>query len=79
MLRSSRVLQRMQDSANVNYGYLTLIKFAATCILIAHWMACLFHLVPTAQTGDCNWINHCASPERPCCRHIVSFSRTRAT
>ena len=58
VLRSSRVLQRMQDSSNVNYGYLTLIKFAATCVFIAHWMACLFHLVQASQPGDCNWVNH---------------------
>ena len=48
----------MQDSTNVNYGYLTLIKFAATCIFIAHWMACLFHLVQSSEPGDCNWVNH---------------------
>ena len=58
VLRSSRVLQRVQDSANVNYGYLTLGKFAITCVMIAHWMACLLHLVQASQPGNCNWVNH---------------------
>jgi hypothetical protein len=56
--RSSRVLQRMQDSTNVNYGYLTLIKFAATCIFIAHWMAVPFPPRASSEPGDCNWVNH---------------------
>jgi potassium voltage-gated channel Eag-related subfamily H protein 7 len=64
VLRSSRVLLRLQDSMNVSYGYLTLAKFAAACILIAHWMACLFHLVQASQSsgdgadGECNWVSH---------------------
>jgi hypothetical protein len=57
VLRSSRVLQRMQDSMNINYGYVTLAKFACSCLLIAHWMACLLHLVHASQQGSCNWVN----------------------
>ena len=54
VLRSSRVLQRMQDSTNVNYGYLTLLKFAATYIFIAHSLACL--PVPSgAKLCVCVW------------------------
>lgn len=53
VLRSSRVLKRLEDHALFHYSYVTLAKFAASTLLLTHWMACLFHLVEASASRCC--------------------------
>jgi len=68
ILRSGRIFRRLENSISVKYGVIQLWKFVVATCLIAHWMACGFHLVVTVEDrscmqgdgelmdGGCNWV-----------------------
>ena len=56
ILRSSRIFARFENSMTINYGALKLVKFVVGTLFIAHWMACLWHLVKVVEQSRCNWV-----------------------
>jgi hypothetical protein len=57
ILRSSRIFARFENSMTINYGALKLFKFIVGTLFIAHWMACLWHLIKVIEAGKCNWVD----------------------
>lgn len=58
---SSRPLTSLTQSVPsrlfvVSPSYLTLAKYSFTTLLLAHWMACMFHLVYVTNSDACNWV-----------------------
>ena len=39
LLRTSRLVTRLEDHAGFHYSYLSLARFAISTVLLAHWMA----------------------------------------
>lgn len=67
ILRSSRIFARFENSMTINYGALKLFKFIVGTLFIAHWMACLWHLIKVIEVSKCNWVDEyyygaCADP-----------------
>lgn len=56
ILRSSRIFARFENSMTINYGALKLFKFIVGTLFIAHWMACLWHLIKVIEASKCNWV-----------------------
>ena len=56
ILRSSHIFARFENSMTINYGALKLTKFVVGTLFIAHWMACLWHLVKIVEQSRCNWV-----------------------
>mmetsp|Transcript_11731 Transcript_11731/g.38590 ORF Transcript_11731/g.38590 Transcript_11731/m.38590 type:complete len:644 (+) Transcript_11731:119-2050(+) len=56
ILRSSRIFQRLENEMNINYGMIKLAKFLVVTALIAHWMACAWHLVVVVEEAHCSWV-----------------------
>merc|ERR1711988_1312953 len=44
ILRAGRIFDRWESSMAINYSVLTLAKFVALTVVIAHWLACLWHM-----------------------------------
>jgi len=49
LVRTSRLLRRMEDNMGVNYGHITLVKFFVATVLLMHWMACMMTLARTRR------------------------------
>ena len=56
ILRSGRILKRLEDSINVDYNVLTLCKFVAGTLMIAHWLACLWQLLARVVGNKDDWV-----------------------
>ena len=57
ILRSARIFARFENNMVINYGVLKLTKFVVGTLFIAHWMACLWHLIKVIEDVDCNWVS----------------------
>jgi len=57
ILRSARIFARFENNMVINYGVLKLTKFVVGTLFIAHWMACLWHLIKVIEDADCNWVS----------------------
>ena len=44
ILKSGAIVKRLEDAINIDYNLLTLYKFLAGTLIIAHWLACLWQL-----------------------------------
>jgi len=58
LLRAGRIFDRWETAYAINNGQLTLVKFLFLTVIVAHWMACAFHMVRVIeddQTGR-NWV-----------------------
>ena len=42
----------------MSYGKVKLTKFMVATALIAHWMACLWHLTRVIEDAECNWVTN---------------------
>ena len=57
MVRLIVIFRRWQDLSWTNSGYLRIIKFFATIMLIIHWIACAWFLVPFVENFPENsWV-----------------------
>lgn len=59
LLRSSRVLNRLEQNLPIKFAYYTFIKFCVVVLMVDHWFACLLGLVPVIEETDktfCWWI-----------------------
>ena len=62
LVRTSRLLRRMEDNMGVNYGHITLVKFFVATVLLMHWMACMMTLARTRRPR--------AAPRRAACARV---------
>ncbi|KAK3233293.1 hypothetical protein CYMTET_56404 [Cymbomonas tetramitiformis] len=56
VLRAGRMLQRAEAALEVDYATMELVKFIVFVFLNAHWLACLWHMVPVMEDKEENWI-----------------------
>jgi hypothetical protein len=80
LARLSRVFERLEEAANIASGYVTLTKFFAATLLLAHWLACGLHMVVQFEgvrggrldwfwgLGPRNAVRGAAPPAHPCAR-----------
>ena len=47
--RRGRIFRRLENSLSINYGVIQLTKFVLWTVLIAHWMACAYHVVTVIE------------------------------
>mmetsp|Transcript_27390 Transcript_27390/g.89649 ORF Transcript_27390/g.89649 Transcript_27390/m.89649 type:complete len:686 (+) Transcript_27390:150-2207(+) len=56
VLRSGRILRRLEDNINVDYNLLMLNKFIIGTLFIAHWLACIWGLLPQVVGSYDDWV-----------------------
>lgn len=58
ILRASRLLNRYESSLGLSFSWISISKCSIGMLVIAHWLACAFHLVPgfLESPPDENWI-----------------------
>jgi len=57
ILRAGRMFDRWESAIAVNYSMLTLAKFLFLTVIVAHWMACAWHMVKVIEdNADENWV-----------------------
>jgi hypothetical protein len=52
IIRSGRIFARLEAALNMNYGVLQLTKFVLWTIIIAHWMACAYHMITLIESME---------------------------
>ena len=68
----------VRDHLGMTYAMTQLVSFLSGCILIAHWLACLYHFSALVEPGECNWCVDSAPPPltlEPFCRAFTSSWR----
>ena len=71
IMRSSKVLARTMEIWNISNGMAELLKYFMAVFVVAHWLACLLHLVVHSQQTNCNWVNQYFGARR-CQLHCIS-------
>jgi len=57
ILRAGRMFDRWESAVAVNYSMLTLCKFLFLTVIVAHWMACVWHMVVIIEDDlEENWV-----------------------
>jgi|EP00505_MAST-04D_sp_SCG-Rhode-Island_P002951 potassium voltage-gated channel Eag-related subfamily H protein 7 len=62
VFRASRMLDRWQNKLSLGFGHITMIKFLISVIIICHWLACFWRMIPDLElhvdeTGNAvNWL-----------------------
>lgn len=57
ILRAGRMFDRWESAVAVNYSLLTLGKFLFLTVIIAHWMACAWHMIKVIEDDTTNnWV-----------------------
>ena len=56
--RLSRVLTHLHEHGNVRSGYVALLKYLCTMLILIHWLACGLHAVAQFEGAACNWVLH---------------------
>lgn len=58
ILRSGRILKRIQTSMGISFASVTLIKLLSITLLVIHWQACLWNIIPSLEADDATtWIS----------------------
>mmetsp|Transcript_28338 Transcript_28338/g.92542 ORF Transcript_28338/g.92542 Transcript_28338/m.92542 type:complete len:888 (-) Transcript_28338:70-2733(-) len=58
ILRAGRLFQRMEASMALDYGLLMMVSFFGNTIMISHWTACLWRILPHLQgESGMNWMH----------------------
>lgn len=65
ILRAGRMFERWETSMAINYSILTLCKFVALTIVVAHWLACLWHMTVNIEAVPVNWVTNYGDPANP--------------
>jgi len=69
ILRAGRMFDRWESAVAVNYSVLTLVKFLFLTVIVAHWMACVWHMTVVIEDAEPNWVSGylCSGSDiRPC-------------
>lgn len=57
ILRAGRMFDRWESAIAVNYSMLTLFQFLFLTVIVAHWMACAWHMVKVIEDNTTeNWV-----------------------
>lgn len=57
ILRAGRMFDRWESAVAVNYSMLTLGKFVFLTVIVAHWMACAWHMIKIIEDDTTNnWV-----------------------
>lgn len=57
ILRAGRMFDRWESAIAINYSMLTLCKFLFLTVIVAHWMACAWHMVKNIEDDPVNnWV-----------------------
>jgi len=57
ILRAGRMFDRWESAIAINYSMLTLCKFLFLTVIVAHWMACAWHMVKNIEDDKVNnWV-----------------------
>jgi len=57
ILRAGRMFARWETAVAVNYSLLTLVQFFIMTIVVAHWMACAWHMIVVIEDDpENNWV-----------------------
>lgn len=62
ILRAGRMFDRWESSIAINYSVLTLCQFVALTIVVAHWLACLWHMTVSIEDKAVNWVTNYGDP-----------------
>ena len=60
ILKASRVLKRVQDSLDMSFTAMSLIKFFVSVMVVVHWTACTWGMVPNIEESEVNWTTESA-------------------
>ena len=58
IVKSGRILRRLEDSINVDYNLLTLFKFLIGVMFLSHWQACAFKICSDVAGHQLTWITN---------------------
>merc|ERR1711907_228479 len=57
ILRAGRMFDRWESAIAINYGMVSLANFLFLTVIVAHWMACAWHMVKIVEDDvDANWV-----------------------
>merc|ERR1711988_694882 len=57
ILRAGRMFDRWESAIAVNYSVLTLCRFVFLTVIVAHWLACVWHMVKVIEDDvNNNWV-----------------------
>ena len=46
------MVKRIEQTVDLKYGVVRLVKFICMTFIMGHWMACMFRLMSSIATGD---------------------------
>ena len=52
VFRASRLIDRWQSRLSLGYGHMTMIKFGVFLIVVCHWLACFWRMVPDLEIKE---------------------------
>ena len=55
VFRASRLIDRWQSRLSLGYGHMTMIKFGVFLIIVCHWLACFWRMVPDIELHRRGW------------------------
>ena len=57
VMKAGRIMQRLEAMAVVSYTNLQMTRFLLLVMVLAHWMACAFHMAVVVEgRADHNWV-----------------------
>lgn len=56
ILRAGRMFDRWESAVAVNYSMLTLGRFVFLTVIVAHWLACAWHMIKVIEDTEENWV-----------------------
>jgi hypothetical protein len=60
IMRASRVMKRLENQIGLSFRAISLIKFLVMILVLVHWIACLWNLIPGLQ-GDTSDLDECCA------------------
>jgi len=58
IIRAARILKRWEAKVGISFGTIALAKFGIITLVVAHWIACFYRLVPDLEGVDDNWLTN---------------------
>ena len=79
VFRASRLIDRWQSRLSLGYGHMTMIKFGVFLIVVCHWLACFWRMVPDIELKEedgqaVNWmVGYGCDSYAPDAQYLVSL------
>ena len=73
VFRASRIFERWESALGLTFAVLKLAKFIFGVMMLSHWMACLWGLVPQIEEAEINWITNDGLPDVAADRYTASL------